>query len=93
METVKFYSEHDMAGGIDLNKIVDKINKNEMGEISTITDLIEFHNILKYIEIERFSKYIEINANIDCKIIEKELHKKIGQFLSNVNCNRKSSTF
>lgn len=87
METIKFYSEHDMAGGIELNKIVDKINKNEISEISTINDLIEFHNILKYIEIERFSKYIELNSSVNCKSLEKELHKEIGKFLNSINSN------
>lgn len=59
LERVKFYSEQDMAYGIELSKIVDKINANSFDCECKISDIIEFNNILKYIDIKRFSDYIE----------------------------------
>ncbi|WP_049753819.1 hypothetical protein [Alkaliphilus oremlandii] len=81
MDRVKFYSEWDMACGIELNKIADKINVSSFENQCKISDIIEFHNILKYLEIKRFSDYIEEVTHSDSKILVKELRKKIGQFL------------
>ena len=87
MDRVKFYSEHDMTCGIELNKIADKINTNVIDNECKISDLIEFHNILKYLEIKRFSDYIEKLVHIDSKTLEKEIRKKTGRFLGNVGAN------
>ncbi len=82
MSKIKFYSESDMAIGWDLEKIVEKV-KNEAIETEwDITDLLEFHNILKYINVERFSDQIFQETSINMKSYEKKIKQKIGNFLS-----------
>lgn len=81
LDRVKFYSEHDMTCGMELGKIIDRINANAFDCECNISDIIEYHNILKYIGIKRFSDYIEESTHYDIKVLEKKIHKKIGQFL------------
>ena len=77
MSKIKFYSESDMAIGWDLEKIVEKV-KNEAIETEwDITDLLEFHNILKYINVERFSDQIFQETSINMKSYEKKIKQTI----------------
>jgi len=81
LDRVKFYSEHDMTCGMELGKIIDRINANAFDCDCKISDIIEYHNILKYISIKRFSDYVEELIHCDIKVLEKKLHKMIGHFL------------
>jgi hypothetical protein len=58
MSEIKFYSEYDMACVQEIEKIIKKITENAIYTDWLISDLIEFHNIIKYIDIERFADYI-----------------------------------
>ncbi|MGH0518778.1 hypothetical protein [Bacillus toyonensis] len=82
MSGVKFYSEYDMAYGWELEKIVGKVNNGVIDSEWSITDLLDFHNVLKYINIERFSDYIVKETSIDIKAYEKKIKQKIGIFMS-----------
>lgn len=78
---VKFYSEYDLACGWNLEKIVEKVNEDDIDRLWTINDVIEFYNILRYIRIQRFAKYIEQQTAINCEEYEKKIHQKIGRFI------------
>lgn len=52
-----------MAYGWELEKIVGKVNNEVIDSKWGITDLLDFHNVLKYINIERDSYY---NAILFC---------------------------
>ena len=85
MSGIKFYSEHDMTCGLEIQKIVEKI-KNEVIDIEwSITDLLEFNNILKFISVKGFSDYIVKETSIDIKNYEKKIKEKIGKF---VGCHK-----
>jgi len=81
MDRIKFYSEYDMACGWGLDNIVGKINDNYIDTNWTISDLIEFHNILKYINIKRFADYLKQQTGVDNKEYEKKIKQKIGCFI------------
>lgn len=81
MSGIKFYSEYDMACGWELEKIVEKVNDKAIDSEWGITDLLEFHNILKYINIKRFSDHIVQETSIDIKNYEKKIKQKIGIFV------------
>ncbi|NHH93109.1 hypothetical protein GOICGAJE_01638 [Bacillus sp. MB95] len=81
MLRIKFYSEYDMACGWELKKIVEKIDDRAIDFEWSITDLLDFHNVLKYIDIERFSKHIVQETNINIGDYEKKIKRKIGVFL------------
>ncbi|MCY9182670.1 hypothetical protein MOE68_19295 [Bacillus haynesii] len=81
MSGIKFYSEYDMACGWELEKIVEKVNNDAIDSEWGITDLLEFHNVLKYINIKRFSDHIVRETSIDIKTYEKKIKQKIGIFL------------
>jgi len=81
MSKIKFYSEYDMACGWELKKIVEKIDDRAIDFEWSITDLLDFHNVLKYIDIERFSKHIVQETNINIEDYEKKIKRKIGVFL------------
>ena len=85
MSGIKFYSEYDMACGWELEKIVEKVNNEAIDSEWGITDLLEFHNVLKYINIERFSDHIVQETSIDIKTYEKKIKQKIGIF---VGCHK-----
>ncbi|MCM3706422.1 hypothetical protein M3205_11915 [Cytobacillus firmus] len=81
MSGIKFYSEYDIACGWELEKIVEKVNNEAIDSEWGITDLLEFHNVLKYINIKRFSDHIVQETSIDIKTYEKKIKKKIGIFV------------
>ncbi|HAT4320891.1 hypothetical protein CYK71_09245 [Clostridium perfringens] len=81
MRRIKFYSEYDMACGHEIEKIIEKINKNAIDTNWTISDLIEFHNIIKYIDIECFADYIIQKTGVDIKGFKKKIKEKIGRFI------------
>ncbi|HDR4570711.1 hypothetical protein ACRS6Y_02875 [Bacillus cytotoxicus] len=81
MSRVKFYSEYDMACGWQLEKIVEKVNNEVIDSEWGITDLLDFHNVLKYISVERFSDYIVEETSVDIKAYEKKIKQKIGIFM------------
>lgn len=77
MSRVKFYSEYDMACGWQLEKIVEKVNNEVIDSEWGITDLLDFHNVLKYISVERFSDYIVEETSVDIKAYEKKIKQKL----------------
>ncbi|MDA1806309.1 MULTISPECIES: hypothetical protein [Bacillus] len=81
MSRIKFYSEYDMACGWQLEKIVEKVNNEAIDSEWGITDLLDFHNVLKYISVERFSDYIVEETSLDIKAYEKKIKQKIGIFM------------
>lgn len=85
MSGIKFYSEYDMAFGWELEKIVEKVNNEAIDSEWGITDLLEFHNVLKYINIKRISDHIVQETSIDIKTYEKKIKQKIGIF---VGCHK-----
>ncbi|QOR33610.1 hypothetical protein IMX26_08815 [Clostridium sp. 'deep sea'] len=85
MSNIKFYSEHDMIVGIELKKIIEKINANEIDKEWKITELLDFHNVLKYISITRFKDCLAQETGIDINQYEKKIHKKIGMFIAENN--------
>ncbi|MGF9888806.1 hypothetical protein ABEX78_09160 [Priestia megaterium] len=78
---IKFYSDHDMAFGEEVKKIVKKINDEDIYSEWGIVDLLEFHNILKYINIKNVSDRIVQETNVDIKDYEKRIRQKIGKFI------------
>ncbi|WP_455538194.1 hypothetical protein [Terrisporobacter sp.] len=81
MRGIKFYSEYDMACGWEIEKIIKKITENSIDSEWLISDLIEFHNIIKYIDIERFADYIVQQTVIDINEFKKKIKQKIGRFI------------
>lgn len=81
MSGIKFYSEYDMACGWELEKIVEKVNNETIDSKWAITDLLDFHNVLKYIKIERFNDHIVQETSIDLKAYERKIKQKIGKFV------------
>lgn len=81
MSGIKFYSENDMACGRELATIIENVNTEAIESEWGITDLLEFHNVLKYINIKRFSDHIVQETSIDIKTYEKKIKQKIGIFL------------
>lgn len=81
MSGIKFYSEYDMSCGLELEKIIGKVNENTIETDWSIIDVIDFHNVLKYIGIERFANYIAQQTSIDIKAYEKKIRRKMGQFV------------
>lgn len=85
MSGIKFYSEYDMACGWELGRIIEKINNNVIDMDWEISDLLDFHNLLKYINIQRFSQYIVKETGLDIKAYDRNIKRKIGIF---IGCNR-----
>ena len=81
MSGIKFYSEYDMACGQEIKKIIKKITENAIDKDWLISDLIEFHNIIKYIDIKRFADYIVQQTGIDINEFKKEIRQKVGRFI------------
>ncbi|QUI24217.1 hypothetical protein HZI73_18815 [Vallitalea pronyensis] len=82
MAGIKFNSKYGMACGWELNKIVKKVKENAIESEWSITDLIDFYNILKYIHIKQFSDYIVQKTDIEIRTYEKKIHHKIGHFIN-----------
>lgn len=82
MSGIKFYSQYDMSCGWNLQKIIEKVNSGAIEYEWGITDVLDFHNVLKYISIERFSNHIVNETSIDIKTYEKRIKQKIGMFIS-----------
>jgi hypothetical protein len=80
MAGIKFYSEYDMVCDWELKEIIEKVNSGAIESGWGISDVLDFHNILKYISIERFSNYIVHETSIDIKAFEKRIKQKIGMF-------------
>lgn len=80
MSKIKFYSEDDMACGLELEKIIEKVKNETIDSEWDITDLLDFHNVLKYIHVERFSYRIVKETSVDIKAFEKKIRQKIGIF-------------
>ena len=81
MAGIKFYSEYDMACGWELEKIIEKVNNKTLESKWSITDVLDFHNVLKYISIERFSNHIVYETGIGIETYEKRIRQKIGIFI------------
>ncbi|MCM3584974.1 hypothetical protein M3182_04335 [Mesobacillus maritimus] len=81
MQGIKFYSENDMAYGWEMEKIVERVNTNAIESNWSITDLLDFYNILKYINIERFRNYIVQETSIDIETYIQKIKQKIGRFV------------
>lgn len=81
MAGIKFYSEYDMTCGWELKEIIEKVNSAAVESEGGISDVLDFHNILKYISIERFSNYIVHETSIDIKAFEKTIKQNIGMFV------------
>ena len=86
MDRINFYSEHDLACGWELGKIVERLRNNDIDIDWSISELFDFYNILKYIEIERFSKYLAQETNTDLLEFSDKIRKKIGIFID--GCKR-----
>ncbi|WEK54357.1 MAG: hypothetical protein P0Y55_17765 [Candidatus Cohnella colombiensis] len=87
MSNVKFYSEYDMACGWEIDKIIKKIDEHAIETDWFISDLIDFHNIIKYIAIKRIADYIVEQTGIDIKEYQKKIKQKIGQFIGENKSN------
>ncbi|HYE08886.1 MAG TPA: hypothetical protein VEF53_01755 [Patescibacteria group bacterium] len=83
MAGIKFFSEYDISCSWVLDEIVKKVSDKAIELEWGITDVLDFHNVLKYISIERFSDYIVKQTGIDIKTYEKMIMKKIGLFIGN----------
>lgn len=83
MDRIKFYSENDLSCGKHIDKIIERIKKNIIEDDWTITNLIEFYNILKYIGVKRFADYIAQHTGIEIKAYERMIRQKIGRFIGN----------
>lgn len=81
MRKIKFYSEYDMSCGININRIIDKINENVIQNDWFISDFIEFYNILKYLAIDKFADYIVEQTDIDINAYIKRIKQKLGEFV------------
>ena len=87
MDTIRFYSEFDMACGYEIGNIIEKINTNALEEELDCNEVINFYNALKYISIERFANYIQEQTSIDIKIYERKIKQKIGMFIGKNKIN------
>lgn len=81
MDTIRFYSEFDMACGYEIGNIIERINTNALEQELDCNEVINFYNALKYISIERFAIYIEEQTGIDIKMYERTIKQKIGIFI------------
>lgn len=81
MDRVKFYSEHDLACGWELDKVIERINDYSIEKEWSLEDVIEFFNILKYMQVERFAEYIEEKTSITSTEYIKKIKAGIGKFL------------
>lgn len=87
MESIKYYSEDDLACKSELDLIIENIKNDEYKCINTINDLFVFFNTIKYLNIERFANYLDKELVVNSKEIIKHLNKEIGTFL-NLNKSR-----
>lgn len=87
MTGIKFYSEHDMACGWEIGKIIEKINENAIDTDWSMVDVIDFHNVLKYISIKRFADHVVQQTGIDIEEFEKRIKQKMGQFIGQYKNN------
>lgn len=87
MDTIRFYSEFDMSCGFQIDKIIEKIDRNTIEDEWDCTEVINFYNVLKYISIERFANYIEEQTSIDIKMCERRIKQKIGMFIGKNKIN------
>ncbi|KHE72312.1 hypothetical protein, partial [Halobacillus sp. BBL2006] len=78
MSGVKFYSEYDMICGGELEKIIKKINNEDINSVWSVNDLLDFHNVMKYMRVERFCDIIVQEASVDIPTYEKKIKQKIG---------------
>ncbi|MFP9126784.1 hypothetical protein [Niallia sp. BSM11] len=81
MDKIKF-SEHEMAFSWELGKIVEKINDNTIESEWSITDLLDFYNILKYMQVTSFSDQIVQETSINVKTYVVQIKQKIGRFVN-----------
>lgn len=87
MDTIRFYSEFDMACGYEIGNIIERINTNALEQELNCNEVINFYNALKYISIERFAIYIEEQTGIDIKMYERTIKQKIGIFIGKNKTN------
>lgn len=87
MDTIRFYSEFDMACGYEIGNIIERINTNAHDKEWDCNEVINFYNALKYISIERFANYIEEQTRIDIKMYERIIKNKIGIFIGKNKIN------
>ena len=87
METIRFYSEFDMACGYEIGNIIERINTNALEEELDCNEVINFYNALKYISIEGFANYIQQQTRIDIKMYERKIKQKIGIFIGKNKIN------
>lgn len=87
MDTIRFYSEFDMACGYEIGNIIERINTNALEQELDCNEVINFYNALKYISIERFAIYIEEQTGIDIKMYERTIKQKIGIFIGKNKTN------
>jgi len=81
MSKIKFYSEYDMTCGLNIDKIIKKINENAVENDWSISDFIEFYNILKFLDIKRFIDYIVKQTGMDIESYIKRIKQKLGEFV------------
>lgn len=87
MDKVKFHSEHDIACGWELDKVIERVNDNSIDKEWSINDVIEFYNIFKYIQVIQFAEYIQEKTGFVCVDYSQKIKKKIGQYLGINNDN------
>lgn len=87
MDTIRFYSEFDMACGYEIGNIIERINTNALEQELDCNEVINFYNALKYISIERFANYIEEQTGIDIKMYKRTIKQKIGMFIGKNKTN------
>lgn len=92
MNGVKFYSEFDMACGIEIDKIISKIADRTFNAEWTISDVLEHLNILKYLEVSKFTDFIAGEVEINLESYSKDIKKKIGKFIG-INKSRMAQLF
>lgn len=85
MESVKFYSEYDMACGSELSIIIENINHDKYKNITTVDDLIDFYNTLKYLEVVSFATHIESNTSVIILDFKKHLNREINMYIYKSN--------
>ena len=87
VEDVKFYSEKDNAFRWEIDKILKIIKNQDIERAWSVNDMIIFYNISKYLSFKQFADYINDKIDIDIVLYEKNIKKKLGQFIG-INKNK-----
>ncbi len=81
---VVFYSKEDMAGGHQLSKGEDILQKETLSNYTDINDILELYNIKKYIDNDLYLRNWSQEDIEDFKQKVTEYGKVIGRFISSI---------